>query len=71
MNAQFAKILILIGVVLSVTGLVLLLGPKVPFIGRLPGDIIVKKENFSLYVPLTTSVIISLVLSLILWLFKK
>ncbi len=44
---------------------------KVPGIGKLPGDILVKKENFTFYFPLTTSIVLSLILSLIFYLFNK
>ena len=62
---EMAKILILFGGILIFTGLVLLLFGKIPGIGKLPGDIMIKKENFTFYFPLATSLLISLVLSLI------
>jgi hypothetical protein len=63
--------LIIIGLVLVVAGLLISFAPRIPFLGKLPGDIFVKKENLSFYFPLTTSIIISLILSLILWLFRR
>lgn len=60
------KILILIGCVLIVTGGLLLLLGKIPGLGRLPGDIVLKKEGFQFYFPLTTCLLISLLLSLLL-----
>jgi len=68
---ELAKALILIGAVLIVVGLVLLLFQKTPFLGRLPGDILIKKENFTFYFPLATSIIISILISLILYLIGK
>jgi ribose/xylose/arabinose/galactoside ABC-type transport system permease subunit len=68
---DIAKILIFLGAVLIVTGLVLLLFQKTPFPGRLPGDIVIKRENFTFYFPLATSIIISIVISLILYLVGK
>jgi hypothetical protein len=44
---------------------------KVPFLGRLPGDIIIKKENFTFYFPLATSLLISLILSVVLYFFSR
>jgi uncharacterized protein HemY len=44
---------------------------KIPFLGRLPGDIFIQKKNFTFYFPLATSVIISLILSLVLYLISK
>jgi hypothetical protein len=62
--------LVLLGVVLVVLGGMLwlggALGGKVPFLGRLPGDIHVQRGNWSFYFPLTTSIILSIVLTLIL-----
>jgi formate hydrogenlyase subunit 3/multisubunit Na+/H+ antiporter MnhD subunit len=65
------KILIVIGLGLAAVGVLLLLADKIPFLGRLPGDIVVKKDNFSFYFPLTTCLIVSIVLSLLLYLFRK
>lgn len=69
--SDLARILIVIGVILVVVGLALLLLPKIPGLGRLPGDIVIKRENFSFYFPLGTSILISVILSLIFWLFRR
>ncbi|PKL84170.1 MAG: DUF2905 domain-containing protein [Ignavibacteriae bacterium HGW-Ignavibacteriae-3] len=66
-----AKFLILGGAVLIILGIALLFWDKIPFLGRLPGDIIIKKKNYTFHFPIVTSIIISLVLSLILYLFRK
>jgi hypothetical protein len=68
---SLGKLLILFGVVLAVVGGLLLLVGKVPFLGRLPGDFIIRRENWSLYFPLTTSIVISIVLSLLFSLFGR
>ena len=65
------KLLIVIGLVIAGVGAVLLLAPKIPWLGRLPGDIAVKKDNFQFYFPVTTCIIISIVLTLLFYLFKK
>jgi len=65
------KALIVLGVIIILVGAGLLFAHKIPSIGRLPGDIYVKKGNFSFYFPLTTCIIISIVLSLIFWIFRK
>ena len=62
------KTLIVIGLVIAACGLVMMLG--VP-IGRLPGDIYVRRGNFSFYVPITTSIVVSIVLTLILALVRR
>jgi len=65
------KVLILAGLVLVAAGLYLTFGGKVPWIGRLPGDFRIERENFSFYFPLGTCLLISALLSLILWLFRR
>ncbi|MGO9621236.1 MAG: DUF2905 domain-containing protein [Desulfobaccales bacterium] len=66
-----ARFLILLGVILVVLGLALLLLPKIPGLGRLPGDIIIKRENFTFYFPLGTCILVSFILSLIFWLGRR
>ncbi|NMC75291.1 MAG: DUF2905 domain-containing protein [Geobacteraceae bacterium] len=65
------RMLIVAGLVIAAVGGLLLLSGKIPWLGRLPGDILVKREKFTFYFPLATSLLISLLLSLILWLFRK
>jgi hypothetical protein len=69
--AEFGKILIFIGLLLAILGFVFIFGNKIPFIGRLPGDIAVERRNYSFYFPVATCIIISVVISFILWLFNK
>ena len=65
-----ARTLILCGIVLVLAGLLWPWLKQIP-LGRLPGDIVIEKENFRFYFPVTTSILVSLVLSLIFYLFKK
>lgn len=65
------KILIFTGVLLLIVGVVLTYGPKFPFLGKIPGDIRIEKDNFTFYFPLGTCILVSLVLSLIFWLFRR
>jgi hypothetical protein len=69
--AGFGKILIIIGLLLVTVGILFVVGNKIPFIGRLPGDIAVERKNYSFYFPVTTCIIISIVVSFVLWLFSK
>jgi hypothetical protein len=73
--AELGKILLCLGLVMIVLGGILLLAGnsagKVPWLGRLPGDIYIERENWRLYFPLGTSVLISVVLSLVFWLFSR
>ncbi|MCR4438358.1 MAG: DUF2905 domain-containing protein [bacterium] len=66
-----ARVLLLFGLFLAGVGVVLLLARQVPFLGRLPGDILVQRKNFTFYFPIATCVVLSLVLSLILYLFSR
>ncbi len=61
------KGLIVVGALVVILGLALMFSDKIPFLGKLPGDLSIKRGNFQLYVPITTSIVLSLVLSLILW----
>ncbi len=69
--AALGKTLILLGIVIILIGLGLIFANKIPWLGRLPGDIYVKKENVTFYFPLATCILVSAVLSLIFWLFRK
>lgn len=69
--APIGKLLITFGVVLIVLGSVLMVFDKIPWLGRLPGDIYVKREHFSFYFPITTSIVLSIVLSIILFFFGR
>ncbi len=64
------RVLILMGAVLLVLGGLLTLGSRLPGVGRLPGDIYVQRGNFSLYFPLATSILLSIILSLLLAFFR-
>ena len=66
-----AKLVILIGVILVVIGGILFFFNKIPFMGKLPGDIHIEKKNFSFYFPITTCILLSVILSLILYLVSK
>ena len=69
---EVGKNIIFIGIMIMVIGIILTFSDKLLFnLGKLPGDIIYKKESFSFYFPITTSIIISIILSLLLYLFGK
>jgi uncharacterized protein HemY len=65
------KMLIGIGIVLILIGMIITLGPKIPWLGKLPGDISIQRGNFSFYLPLTTCIIISIIVTLLLYLFRR
>ena len=65
------KMLILLGVFIILIGVLLLIGEKIPWIGRLPGDVLIKRERFTFYFPIVTSILISIILTLLFTLFRK
>lgn len=69
------KALILIGVLFVLVGAWLLLGSRMPpwlsWVGRLPGDVTIQREHVRFYLPITTSFVLSLVFTLVLWLFSR
>jgi hypothetical protein len=72
MDMSVGRILILVGVLLVVLGLLLTIGEKLPLrLGRLPGDIYVRSKHTGFYFPIVTCLLLSLVLSLAMWLFRR
>ena len=65
------KIFIVAGIILIAIGLCWNLLLKIPLLGRLPGDIFIQKKNVTFYFPLMTSLVASLIISLLLWIFSK
>lgn len=66
--AGLGKILILAGGILIVLGIILVAAPRIPFLGKLPGDIHIKRDNVEFYFPLATSILLSALASAIVWL---
>jgi hypothetical protein len=66
------RVLIVVGCVTVVMGLLLVLAPKMPWLGHLPGDFVVRRERVTFYFPLATSILVSLVLTLLLnWFLRR
>jgi uncharacterized protein HemY len=65
------KTLIYLGLFLVVVGLVFSLGGKIPWLGHLPGDVYIQRERFTFYFPITTCLIISVIVTLVLYLFRR
>jgi hypothetical protein len=65
------RTLIVVGLVIVAAGVLLTLAPRIPWLGRLPGDILVQRERFSFYFPIATSIVVSIVLTLLLNLFFR
>ena len=69
-HAGFGWTLLVLGLVIAGFGLVWILAPSLPWLGGLPGDIRIERENFRFYFPLVTCLLLSLVLSLVVWLVR-
>jgi hypothetical protein len=68
---ELGRFLVVVGIVAVLAGVVLMLAPRIPWLGRLPGDIVVNRGPLTLYVPLMTSLIVSVLLTLALNLFWR
>jgi hypothetical protein len=68
---SLARTLVIAGLVLVALGLLLHVGPSIPLLGRLPGDIRIERPGFRFYVPVTSCLLVSAVLSAALWLVSK
>jgi hypothetical protein len=64
---DLGKFLIIVGIIILAVGGLLFLSGRLPWIGRLPGDLIVQRRNFTFYFPLATSILLSIIISFILW----
>jgi len=68
---ELGRVLVIAGVIAVLAGVVLMLGPRIPWLGRLPGDIVVQRGPLTLYAPLMTSLVLSVVVTLLLNLFWR
>jgi len=68
---EIGKTLMVFGLALAGLGALLVLAHKMPFLGKLPGDIHIQRRNFTFYFPLATSLLVSLLVSFLMWLWSK
>lgn len=68
---DLGKSIIAIGIVLVIVGVIITVAGKVPGVGKLPGDIFIKKANFSFYFPITTCILLSIILSVVMYCIGK
>ncbi len=68
---DLGRLLVVFGVLIALAGVALLLVGRVPWLGRLPGDIHVQRGNWTFYFPLATSLLLSVVLTLLLWMVRR
>ena len=69
-QASFGWVLLVLGLAIAGVGLVWILAPSIPWLGRLPGDLRIERENIRFYFPLVTCLLLSLILSLVVWLIR-
>ncbi len=68
---DLGKMLLIFGILMVIVGCFLMFGSKIPLIGKLPGDIVIKRGNFTFYFPLATSILLSVLLTILFSIFKK
>ena len=68
---SFGKFLVIASVVLAAVGVLLMFADRIPFLGKLPGDIHVKGENFEFHFPITSSILISALVSMVIWVLSQ
>lgn len=65
------KVLIALGIILIIIGILFIYKISIPFLGKLPGDISVKGDSYQIYFPITTSIILSIIISFLIYIFSK
>ena len=65
---HIGKLLIITGVIIAAVGGLFLLAGKLPWLGKLPGDIVIQRKNFTFYLPLATSILLSVIVTFLFWL---
>jgi hypothetical protein len=68
---DMGKTIILVGIIIVLFGAFITFSQKIPFLGKLPGDIFYSKNGFTFYFPLATSILLSIIVSVILYLFRR
>jgi len=69
--AGLGKSVIIAGFIIIALGIIITFAGKIPWLGRLPGDIFIKRNNFTFYFPVVTCILLSIIISFIFWLFRK
>ena len=70
LSGNLGRLLVIFGLLLVVIGALLIFAPKIPWIGRLPGDIVIRRENFTFYFPVATCILLSILLTIFLRIFR-
>lgn len=68
---HIGRLLVILGALIAAVGVLFLLASRIPWLGRLPGDLVIHKGRFTLYLPIVTSLILSVLLTIVLRLFSR
>ncbi len=68
---SIGRILILVGLLIAALGAIIFFLPDIPYLGKLPGDIRIKRDNFTIYIPITTCILLSILMTIIISLFNR
>jgi len=71
LSGSLGRLLVIFGLLLVVIGALLIFAPKIPLLGRLPGDIVIRRENFTFYFPVATCIILSVLVTILLRIFRS
>jgi hypothetical protein len=69
--AQLGKLLIIFGIIMVVVGFLMFFFDRIPWLGKLPGDIVIKKQSFTIYFPIVTCILLSILISLVFFMINK
>jgi len=69
-SGSLGRVLVIFGLLIVIIGALLIFAPKIPLLGRLPGDIVIRRENITFYFPVATCIILSLFLTILLRIFR-
>lgn len=71
LSGSLGRVLVIFGLLLVVIGALLIFAPKIPLLGRLPGDIVIRRENFTFYFPVATCIILSILVTFLIRIFRS
>lgn len=70
LSGSLGRVLVIFGLLIVIIGALLIFAPKIPLLGRLPGDIVIRRENFTFYFPVATCILLSILLTILLRIFR-
>ena len=70
LSGSLGRVLVIFGLLIVIIGALLIFAPKIPLLGRLPGDIVIRRENFTFYFPVATCILLSVLVTILLRIFR-